>query len=218
MVFAVSFIFLFAVSANFYLVKAENEDPTGSESPSATILKDRVNVKKTLSEDLSEARNQARETREEIKENREENVEKRCEIVTERVNNRVTVATTNKKKHVEFYNNAKNKISEFVDKLTEEGYDTSVLKSELVVLESLIIDLSAKYDSFILSLEETNQYSCGNSEGDFVSSLQEARAAFLEVRQAAIAIRDQYTGKIRPLIKELRSQTKQELESEVENE
>lgn len=178
--------------------------------------KEFVNEKKMLGDRVGEVRENVKEVRDELKENREENVAKRCELSSSRLENHVANATENKTKYSAFYNNAKEKVTEFVNKLSEEGYDTSKLIAELKVMEGLVADLETAYDNYIIKLKDTANYECGNSDGKYVASLQEVRSAFLDVRKAAVAIREEYSENIRPLIKELRAEKKSAVESEKE--
>jgi hypothetical protein len=57
---------------------------------------------------------------------------------------------------------------------------------------------SGEYSELMTLLNQTKQYACGNSEGQFKSSLQAAKQQLLVTKQAALDARVYYQQSVRP--------------------
>jgi len=158
-------------------------------------------------EGLRERRTEKRsDVKDRISKRREEMKGKRCEIIANRVGNKVEKFEGNKGKQLERYQRFSGKLSTAVDKLNTKGYDTSQLASDLKELDGLVKRYASDYEYFISLLRGSQKYTCGESKGDYKSSLQEARAQLKVVRGSRKSIISFYKSNIRKDIQDLRSQ------------
>jgi chromosome segregation ATPase len=155
---------------------------------------------------MQETRENIKETKEEWKEKREENQEQRCEVAEGRIDNKINKFDENKENHVERYRHIKEAVSNLVTRLKEKGLDTGNLEKYLTELDSKIKDMASDYQTFIDKLKATKSFACGNSNGDFLAALNEAKSARLTVWQDAVEIRKYIIETIRPEMKRLRDQ------------
>lgn len=146
--------------------------------------------------------------KEERQAQKQEKLEQRCSIVEEKINIKVSRFENNKVRRVNAYNNLRNRVSKFIDKLSSQGYDVSKLKSDLVTLDEKIKKFSSDYASYITLLKSTKDYACGQSEGQFKGKLSEARKQLQIVHQSALEVRSYFQGTIRPDIQAIRAQKK----------
>ncbi len=163
---------------------------------------------------MQENKEERENAREERKEEREEKKEERCNVVEGRIQNKLSKFQENKENHVERYKHIKEAVTNLVARLKEKGYSTGNLETYLKELDSKIQDMASDYQTFISKLEETKNYTCGASQGDFVAKLNEAKAARIVVFQDAVEIRKYIIETIRPEMKSLREQIKDSKSSE----
>ncbi len=155
---------------------------------------------------MQETKEANKETREEWKEKREENQDQRCDLAEGRISNKISKFDENKENHIERYKHIKEAVSNLVSRLKEKGLDTGNLEKYLTELDSKINDMASDYQAFISKLKETQSFACGESNGDFASKLNEAKAARLTVWQDAVEIRKYIIETIRPEMKRLRDE------------
>ena len=144
--------------------------------------------------------------RETLKNNFQDRTAKKCELLTNNIQNRINAYNNKKNAHIKRYENLKNTVSKVITRLEEKGYDVSSLKIALNELDSKIKKFTSDYDIFIEKLENTGNYSCGQSEGEFLNSLEEAKTALQTVLQDAKDIKNYYTEVIKKEISDLREQ------------
>jgi hypothetical protein len=132
--------------------------------------------------------------------------QERCNLVTSRIELLTTRYGNNKQRHVNAYINAKDRITNLVNKLESKGYDVSKLKADLIVWEEKTQKFGTDYQEFINILNESKTYICGQSNGDFLASLAKARQQLLIIRQDVLDIRLYYQETIRADIQALKSQ------------
>ncbi len=89
------------------------------------------------------------------------------------------------------------KLKSVSSKLTARGVDTSALDASITTLETKRAKLSADKQAFISKLQESKQFTCGASQGQFKSKVTEAKtlqkavvASSKDMQSAAKTIRD----------------------------
>ena len=59
--------------------------------------------------------------------------QERCDV-GERLGKKIMSFNESKRKHVQAYNNMRDRIQKFINKMAEDGYDTTKLKADLLVM------------------------------------------------------------------------------------
>lgn len=152
--------------------------------------------KKTAIEDRKEERQQKRE----------ETREQRCARIQERITERASNFEDRKEKHFSVYSNMTDRISKFIEKLSDQGYDVSKIKADLAVLEEKIQKFSTDYAAQAAKVGETKNLVCGNSDGEFKNGLVQSRTMLKAVHDDAADIRKYMLTTVRPDIQALRQQ------------
>jgi len=134
--------------------------------------------------------------------------EDRCKLISERIDFNVKRFEDSKNDHVTNYQNAKKRTEEVIARLKKEGADTTKLEQDLVKLNTLITQFASDYNAYITALKSAKTFQCGNSEGQFKKSLEDARALLIKAKQSALAVREYYQSTIRPDIQEIKKQIK----------
>lgn len=144
-----------------------------------------------------EAQNQAKSVRNEARQIQTKNSKVVCTIIERRIKNRISHFNNQKDIHVASYNKTKALITEKIRKLEEAGYDVTKLKTDLLDYDVLIVQFGTDYDIYISLLTATQDYACGQAEGDFRAQLVKARAQLKVVHKDAVEIRTFWAKTIR---------------------
>lgn len=142
----------------------------------------------------------------EVTERKEQRVHALCDVIEERVQSKITRFEQNKDDHVDKYERVRQKLEDVVEKLEDEGFDVTDLKEHLLEFDQMIKDYAQMYVDFIESLENTQNYACGESEGDFKEALEKSHELLRMVREKRKELREYYRDVIRQDIKDLRQQ------------
>ena len=134
----------------------------------------------------------------------ERRLERRCFVAQNLIEQRVETYRKNRDNHITRYNRMKDRLTALVNRLTENGHDTTKVKADLLVLEGKIQKFAADSAAFHKKLEEANDYNCGDAEGAFKSRIEEARDLLKIVRADAADIRDYFKNTIKPDFQALR--------------
>jgi hypothetical protein len=130
---------------------------------------------------------------------RAEQIQQRIDLVIARFNN-------NKERHVATYNAMKAKVQEVISTLAAQGYDVAKLTADLQTWDQMIVKFAQDYVSFIGLLEAVRAYAPYESQGQFASALEQARAQLRVCRQDSLDMRLFYQQTIRADIAEVASQ------------
>ncbi|OGC49385.1 hypothetical protein A2W32_04295 [candidate division WWE3 bacterium RBG_16_37_10] len=141
-----------------------------------------------------------------LKNNFQNRIAKRCEIITNNIDNRINAYNNKKNAHIKRYDNLKNLIPKIIKNLEEKGYDVTQLKSALSEFDAKIIKYTADYKAFIDALKNTQNFACGESEGDFLNALEDAKTALQTVMLDTRDIHYYYQNVFKKLISDLREQ------------
>jgi DNA repair exonuclease SbcCD ATPase subunit len=116
-------------------------------------------------------------------------LEEKCQQITQRIETIEDKYTTNKESKINQFNKIKTRVQELITKLKSKGYDTTKLETDLKTLETKIQKLATDYDTFIKSIQNSSQFTCGSSQGEFISAFQKAKNSFNPLKQDTEDIR-----------------------------
>jgi hypothetical protein len=133
-------------------------------------------------------------------------VEERCQAMTQRIETAIARFNNNKDGHTTRYLKIAEHLKNINEKLTAKGYDTTKTEADYKILNEKIVKASADYSTFISKLGETKQYACGQSQGQFRTALQAAKAQLKIYREDVADIRNYYQTVVRPDAQALRDQ------------
>lgn len=184
-------LFILVAFAGVITVSAQDSAGTGS-SDSSGSSSSRALSRASASESRSAAR--------------EERVEERCSRVGERVDALIQRYEENKERHVARYESIANRVGDLLARVEEAGYDTTEVRLALNKMIENKQAFVARYTNFIASLEESKQYACGDSEGQFVNALQSAREQLQLARQEAVQARETANTQLREALDNLRAE------------
>lgn len=154
-----------------------------------------------------EARANAQSARAEAEQRRDEAVAQRCEVVTQQIDIRIDRYQNNENREQRLYEQLHQLGLELISRAQTQGYDTTGVSTSLDELKALADATMTEWAEFIALLEETKVFACGESDGQFQSSLQTARAQLDSVRAASLKARSYYQDTFRPAVQALREQS-----------
>jgi hypothetical protein len=100
------------------------------------------------------------------------------------------------------------RIQKIITELKAKNINTAALEAALAKQAELVKKLADEHALYLQKVKEIGNHQCGSSDGKFKEAVLAARAQFLKVRQAAIAVRTNYLTVVRPEIMKLRQQLK----------
>lgn len=148
---------------------------------------------------LEDREQQAKTKAEEVK-------AQKCTQLTTRIDLRIASFNANANGKETVYTNLANKISETISKLESKGYDVSKLKTDLVTLNEKIKKYWSDRQAVVDKLEESKNYACGTTDGQFKETIKQTKELFKVVQANIMEIRLFVNTTIRPDIQALKSQ------------
>ncbi len=164
--------------------------------------------KKKEAERKAEMQQKREEKATELQERKDERTEQLCENVTNRIENKIKAFENHRDTRVSHYADLITRLNEIATKLEGKGYDVTELKASIAELETMVNDYVSLYADFIAQLSETQEFACGESDGEFKTALQDSKNAWELVKEKRQEIREFYANEIREVIKELREQAR----------
>lgn len=177
----------------------EGADDSATQSSRQEIKDERGKLRDQIKEDRAQIKEQRVE-------NREQNMEQRCSMIQNKIAERNSKFEENKSKHTAVYDNMTDRISKFITRLSGEGYDVSKIQADLTILKEKISKIEADLAAQNSKLNETKEFACGHSDGDFKGKLTEARTMMVSIHKEAMEIRKFVQTTLRPDIQALRNQ------------
>ena len=206
----IGFLALTSTASAFSAEESGCTRPTEKNSEQIENYKDCIrDYKEKYREEHEEKVRELKREREEKKLELKENIAERCNLTEEKVDEKIEQFRESQAKHLERYEALKEKLANLIARLEENGYDVTELQNDLIVLEEKIAVLSEKFEAFVVQLEETADYECGNSDGNFVAAMKEAKDALAEVRTATLDVKTYYVETVKPDIVALRDQIRE---------
>lgn len=184
---AITMVLGLVIAVNVLAVNIPN---TQFDSKMQTEVKN-VGVSSTIQNSLRQAVNNAIE---------------KCPTIESRIQMKIVNFDNNKIRHLNAYNNLKERLAKVESRLTDKGLDTTKLKSYLSVLSSKIDKFTNDYATYIDKLKEAQTFVCGKSKAQFLAKLKEARVVLKTVHQDILDIRSYYVNTIKPELQNLKQQ------------
>jgi hypothetical protein len=120
---------------------------------------------------------------------KEKFTEERCAKIQARIENRNGFFKGNYEKHTSVYVNLVDRVNKFITKADAVKLDTATIKSHLAVLQDKIEKFKDDYAAYKAKFDETKNYTCGHSEGEFKGALLESKELLKTVHADAADIR-----------------------------
>lgn len=178
----------------------------GAQSPSPTPGA-RTRVSQSASPTLRRVGENVREAREEVRDGelREARTDARCAALTAAINIRINRYNERKENQIALHQRIHDRLQELIKRLEEKGYDVTVIRADLVKLDEMIKKANDDFQVFMIKLEMTKQYNCGDAQGDFMAKLAEAKAALAVFRADLKEITTFIKETLKPHVRELRA-------------
>lgn len=222
LIFSLLFIFILPVSAE----DAAPEDPieaeeTVKEMPPQKLppgkMQELRNVQMKAKEKAQGMREETMEKREDMMEKKDTMMQKRegvtggrCEFVTQRVEKVSSGLSRNHQGQVKKFAAVAKRLEKIEATFAGKGYDTAALSEAIETLQTMLIKLNTDYQAFIVQLEETKEFECGESQGDFKTAMEESKTSLTLVKEDIMDLQEHYRTVIRPELKKLQEQGKSE--------
>jgi hypothetical protein len=129
-----------------------------------------------------------------------------CKNLEEKIAQKINRFESNKDKHLRAYKNLVSRLSKFVVRLEERGFDTQKLAADISAVETKIQKAEGDYTAFINKLKESQSYACGKSQGEFAKRLAESRKLLKTFRDDTAEIRNYFVNIIRKDLMDLHQQ------------
>lgn len=192
-------IVAFSLTSMALAASTEGIDDFATQSNRQGIKDERGNLSDKIKKDSAQINEQRTE-------NREQNMEQRCAAVQNRIAERNSKFEENKSKHTAVYNNMTDRISKFITRLSGEDYDVSKIQADLTILKEKISKIEVNLAAQNSKLNETKEFACGHSEGDFKDKLTKTKTMMASIHQEAMDIRMFVQTTLRADIQSLRNQ------------
>lgn len=134
------------------------------------------------------------------------NAIEKCPTIESRIQMKIVNFDNNKIRHLNAYNNLKERLTKVESQLADKGFDTTKLKSYLSVLNSKIEKFANDYAAYIDKLKESQTFVCSKPKSQFLAKLKEARLVLKTVHQDVLDIRSYYVNTIKPELQNLKQQ------------
>jgi Mrp family chromosome partitioning ATPase len=139
-------------------------------------------------------------------ENADKSITQICATLENKIDTLITGVNSNRKKHIEAYNNLIGSADNLLEKLNKQGYDTAKARSAAAFLNTKIIKFGKDLNDYKKALEDTRSYACGDSGGQYAAKLTAARELQKIVREDVQDIRQFYQKTLKSALNELKEQ------------
>jgi hypothetical protein len=140
-------------------------------------------------------------TRQAVKEQVQERVQARaeavCENVTARIENRINQYEQNRDKWMTHHQGVVKRLNSLADKLESRSCDVTIIRNDIQKYQLLVSDFAAAFRLFHDSLNDSRQYACGESQGQFADKLKQARTEVQAVRTSGAALKDFFNATLK---------------------
>ncbi len=150
-------------------------DESTTDSPKTKIQE--------IREDAKEKRAELKTIFEEKKAEIKEKVKtKLCEHAGRRIDTRITKYDDGQTLRLQRLDKIHTRLTTMITRLSEKGYDASLLQGDVTTLEGYINEMKTAYAKFIDTLKSSKDLTCGESEGQFKGKIDIARGELQGVR------------------------------------
>jgi len=136
----------------------------------------------------------------------------RCAAIDHRVEGLIS-QYNNSDKRFERFSRLTDLFQGITSRIESRGYNDSLLQDDQLILNNKIAKFQDDYGIFIQKLENTRNFTCGHSEGQFVIALNESRAQLRIVRADAEDIQQFFRTTIKDSIQTIRNQIRADMQA-----
>jgi hypothetical protein len=129
----------------------------------------------------------------------------RCAAINNRVEGLISHYNTNEQR-VERFSRLTDLLQNLTARIESRGYNVSTLQADQVILDTKIAKFQEDYSVFIDKLENTRNFTCGHSEGQFQSALNESKAQLKIVKADAEDIQQFFKTTIKQDVQTIQNQ------------
>jgi anion-transporting ArsA/GET3 family ATPase len=138
--------------------------------------------------------------------NKLDQTEARCERINERIEAKIQKYTENQNRYHGIYQGVMNRLANTITRLEGAGVDTAALEENQAEMQEKVDAIKDSYQVLIDKLEDSKQYTCGESEGDFVKALGEIKTQMSKIREQIEEVRKYFDDEVIPNIKALKEE------------
>lgn len=131
-----------------------------------------------------------------------------CASLTTKIAETINNYESNRASYFATYAQKRIEIEKWLRKLAASGYDVRQLRRDLIQWNIKIVAMAHSYDKYVTDLRRTQTSSCGNSHGQFVRSLNQARLQYQDFQKKVKEVKRYFNAVIIPDIIALNSQVR----------
>ncbi len=150
-------------------------------------------------------RKELQEDRQELQQQRQENIQERCNIAISTIDNIISNYNSNKLRYINRYNILFARLNNLIIHLEEKNIEVNSLSNHVAELQELIKNFSSYMGLSFAKLEESKNFICGESNGQYRAIILEARELLLLARQSAVEINQYLLYTVVPDLRDIKS-------------
>lgn len=203
-----SFLMGLALAATALVVVSSQVVAQTTDEANATVQVNRNQRLETKKVRVENAQERVSDRQEATGERKDEAIANRCEQVSAAIESRLANYDSMKEFRVNRYQSMKEQVSALITRLDEGGYDTTKIKTELDEFDALVQIFASDASAAAEALRGTKSFACGDSQGEFKTQLEKAKAAFSKAAASAKAVGEHYRTQLKPALQSLKEQAK----------
>lgn len=175
------------------------------------------NLNAEIKQQRQQQKSENLQERQNIKADKQQLAQDKCKNIETRISNRVNNFENNQTMFQTVFGNMKARLDRLTSRLDSAGADTTKLKADIVILNGKIDKLNSDYASFIDQLKQTQTLTCGQSQGEFMGKLGDARKQLPLIMQDKQDIKTFFQGTIKPDLLAIRQKLAEQKTTTTEN-
>lgn len=124
------------------------------------------------------------ELKDKIQEGKEEFKSEKCDILEDRVTKRLNLYSQREESRTKRFESVNERIKSVIAKAKEAGLDTTLLETHLSELNVLVLNVTEARKAFITNLDESKEFACGASSGEFKNRMTTAKKSLDSLKKA----------------------------------
>lgn len=137
---------------------------------------------------------------------REQRREQTCQIAEQRIQNQIRRYDIIKSNHQARNQRVVTRLNEIMLQLESEGIDVTELRTAIQGLQTTVDSFEVSAQDYINLLIESENFACGQSEGEFLSRIRSAREIAPQIRSNVLSVREYFQNEIRPELEAIKIQ------------
>lgn len=197
-------------------VNQVNERAQELESRSVELQQQGQERVQNAEERAAQIQEQAQERQAEAEVRRQETQERVCQITEQRIQNQIRRYDIIRENHQRRNQRVVTRLNEIMLRLESDGIDVTSLRESIQGLQATVDSFEVSAQDYINLLIESENFACGESEGEFLSRIQSARELAPQIRGNVLSIREYFQTEIRPELEAIRTQLEAQRAAEQE--